>query len=87
LGVALIAFASRVPLNAAVEIPGAREKEIRALTEANFDGDGPGSWNGTATHLLLDLKNGLTVAVLSNDEKADVSDLAEEILALFRSDL
>jgi CubicO group peptidase (beta-lactamase class C family) len=42
-----------------------------------------GSWNGTATYLLLDLKRGLTVAVLSNDEKADVGDLAEEILALF----
>lgn len=46
-----------------------------------------GSWNGTATYLLLDLKDGLTVAVLSNDEKADVSDLAEEVLALFASDL
>ena len=42
-----------------------------------------GSWNGTATYLLLDLRNGFTVAVLSNDEKADVSALAEEILALF----
>jgi CubicO group peptidase (beta-lactamase class C family) len=45
-----------------------------------------GSWNGTSTYLLLDLQNGLTVAVLSNDEKTAVSDLAEEILALF-SDL
>jgi CubicO group peptidase (beta-lactamase class C family) len=42
-----------------------------------------GSWSGTATYLLLDLENGLTVAVLSNDEKAGVSDLAEEILGLF----
>jgi CubicO group peptidase (beta-lactamase class C family) len=42
-----------------------------------------GSWDGTATYLLLGLANGLTVAVLSNDEKAAVSDLAEEILALF----
>ena len=42
-----------------------------------------GSWSGTASYLLLDLENGLTVAVLSNDEKTDVSDLAEEILALF----
>ncbi len=42
-----------------------------------------GSWSGTATYLLLDLENGLTVAVLGNDEKTDVSDLAEEILALF----
>jgi CubicO group peptidase (beta-lactamase class C family) len=46
-----------------------------------------GSWSGTATYLLLDLENGLTVAVLSNDEKADVSDLAEETLALFAADL
>jgi len=45
-----------------------------------------GSWNGTATYLLLDLENGLTVAVLSNDEKTAVSDLAEEILALLASD-
>ena len=33
----------------------------------------------------MDLENGWTVAVLSNDEKADVSDLAEGILALFRA--
>jgi len=46
-----------------------------------------GSWNGTATYLLLDLENGFTVAVLSNDEKAAVSDLAEGILALFLADL
>lgn len=43
-----------------------------------------GSWSGTATYLLLDLENGWTVAVLSNDEKTEVSELAEEILALFR---
>ena len=43
-----------------------------------------GCWNGTATALLLDLEDGLTVAVLSNDEKADASDLAEEIAALFK---
>ena len=43
-----------------------------------------GSWNGTASYLLLDLKDGFTVAVLSNDEKADVGDLAEEIRNLFR---
>jgi CubicO group peptidase (beta-lactamase class C family) len=42
-----------------------------------------GSWNGTATNLILDLTDGFTVAVLSNDEKADVSELAEDILALF----
>jgi len=45
-----------------------------------------GSWSGTATYLLLDLEKGLTVAVLSNDEKIDVSELAEEILALFATD-
>jgi len=45
-----------------------------------------GSWNGTATYLLLDLEKGFTVAVLSNDEKIDVSDLAEEILAVFLAD-
>ena len=44
-----------------------------------------GSWNGTATHLLFDLQKGFTVAVLSNDEKAEVGDLAEEILKLFAS--
>ncbi len=44
-----------------------------------------GSWNGTATYLVLDLENAWTVAVLSNDEKTDVSDLAEQILALFRA--
>jgi CubicO group peptidase (beta-lactamase class C family) len=43
-----------------------------------------GSWGGTATYLLLDLEKGFTVAVLSNDEKTAVSDLAEEILALFK---
>lgn len=43
-----------------------------------------GSWNGTASYLLLDLREGFTIAVLSNDEKADVGDLAEEVLALFR---
>ena len=32
------------------------------------------------------IAEGLTVAVLSNDEKADVSDLAEGILALFAAD-
>jgi CubicO group peptidase (beta-lactamase class C family) len=42
-----------------------------------------GSWGGTATYLLLDLENGFTVAVLSNDENVAVSDLAEGILALF----
>jgi CubicO group peptidase (beta-lactamase class C family) len=42
-----------------------------------------GSWGGTATYLLLDLEKGFTIAVLSNNENAAVSDLAEEILALF----
>lgn len=45
-----------------------------------------GSWSGTATYLLLDLENGLAVAVLSNDEKTAVGDLAEEILKLFASE-
>jgi CubicO group peptidase (beta-lactamase class C family) len=44
-----------------------------------------GSWGGTATYLLLDLEEGLTVAVLSNDENTDTSSLAEEILALYRT--
>jgi CubicO group peptidase (beta-lactamase class C family) len=44
-----------------------------------------GSWGGTATCLLLDLEEGLTVAVLSNDENTDASSLAEEILALYRT--
>ena len=42
-----------------------------------------GSWGGTATYLLLDLEQGFTVAVLSNDENTDTSSLAEKILALF----
>jgi len=45
-----------------------------------------GSWNGTASHLLLDLQKGFTVAVLSNDENTAVGSLAEEILALFTGD-
>jgi CubicO group peptidase (beta-lactamase class C family) len=56
------------------------EKQSRVVSHS-------GSWNGTATYFLLDLRNGLTVAVLSNDEKTDVSDLAEQILKLFASDL
>jgi CubicO group peptidase (beta-lactamase class C family) len=42
-----------------------------------------GSWSGTSTYLLLDLERGLTVAILSNDEKTAVGDLAEEILKVF----
>lgn len=45
-----------------------------------------GGWSGTATYLIMDLKHGLTVAVLSNDDKAAVSDLAEKILKLFRAE-
>lgn len=45
-----------------------------------------GSWNGTASYLLLDLQKGFTVAVLSNDENTEVGSLAEEILALFTGD-
>ena len=52
------------------------EKELKKLSHS-------GSWYGTASYLLLDLEEGLTIAVLSNDEKTDVGDLAEEILALF----
>ena len=44
-----------------------------------------GRWDGTATYLLLDLDDGFTVAVLSNDENTDTSTLAEKILALFTS--
>src|SRR5947207_15654103 len=42
-----------------------------------------GSLGRTATYLLLDLDEGFTVAVLSNDENTDTSSLAEKILALF----
>ena len=45
-----------------------------------------GSWSGTAAYLLLDLENGWTVAVLSNDEEAAVGELAEKIMALFEND-
>jgi CubicO group peptidase (beta-lactamase class C family) len=54
------------------------EKEGRIVSHS-------GSWAGTATHLLLDLEKGFTVAVLSNDGNLDTSDLAEEILALLRA--
>ena len=42
-----------------------------------------GSWGGTATYLLLELEKGFTVAILSNDENANTSSLAEKILSLF----
>ena len=45
-----------------------------------------GSWNGTSTFLLMNLENGLTVAILSNDENAEVEDLADEIAALFETE-
>ena len=45
-----------------------------------------GSWDGASSYLLLDLQGGFTVAVLSNDEKAEVGTLAEEILTLFAGD-
>jgi CubicO group peptidase (beta-lactamase class C family) len=45
-----------------------------------------GSWSGTATYLLLDVEKGLTIAVLSNDEKTEVGSLAEESLVLFAGD-
>ena len=43
-----------------------------------------GSWDGTSTCMLMDLENGLTVVVLSNDENADTFSLGESILAIFR---
>ena len=56
------------------------------VIEKNHRVSHSGSWSGTATYLLLDLEKGWTVAVLSNDEKTAVSDLAEEILALLLAD-
>jgi CubicO group peptidase (beta-lactamase class C family) len=55
------------------------EKERRIVSHS-------GSWAGSATYLLLDLEKGFTVAVLSNDDNMDTSDLAEEILTLFAGD-
>ena len=43
-----------------------------------------GSWNGTSTCVLMDLKRGLTVAVLSNDENADTLSLGESVLEIFQ---
>ncbi|PZR75009.1 MAG: hypothetical protein DLM73_06435 [Chthoniobacterales bacterium] len=45
-----------------------------------------GRWAGTSTYLLLDLENGLTVAVLSNDGNFDTGGLAEEIFSLFQDE-
>ena len=45
-----------------------------------------GSWDGTSTNLIMGRNNGLTVAVLSNDENADTEALAEAIYALFNRD-
>lgn len=41
-----------------------------------------GSWFGTSTYIVLDLRTGTTVAVLSNDENADVYSLGESIRRL-----
>ncbi len=43
-----------------------------------------GSWMGTATYVLRDGANGVSVVVLSNDETADVASIAEELVALTR---
>ena len=42
-----------------------------------------GSWYGTATYLRMNKKTGLTVAVLSNDENAEVVSIGQKIAALF----
>ena len=43
-----------------------------------------GSWDGTSTCVLMDLKGGLTVVVLSNDENADTQSLGESVLEIFQ---
>ena len=45
-----------------------------------------GSWDGTSTFLIMGRNNGLTVAVLSNDENADTESLARAIYELFDDD-
>ena len=42
-----------------------------------------GSWDGTATYLRRDLTDGLTVVVLSNDESLDVTELGDDLAALW----
>lgn len=42
-----------------------------------------GSWSGTATYVARDMDADIMVAVLSNDENAEVEELGDEILALF----
>lgn len=41
-----------------------------------------GSWMGTATYVLRDRRNQISVVVLSNDENAEVSDIAEGLADL-----
>lgn len=41
-----------------------------------------GSWMGTATYVLRDRRNQISVVVLSNDENAEVSDIAEALADL-----
>ena len=41
-----------------------------------------GSWMGTSTYLLRDNSSGISVVVLSNDENAEVADIAEALAAL-----
>ncbi|MFN2476684.1 MAG: serine hydrolase domain-containing protein [Chthoniobacterales bacterium] len=45
-----------------------------------------GSWDGTSTYVMMDLKTGLTVAVLSNDENTECEELAVDLAALFADD-
>ncbi len=51
-----------------------------------IEGDGvvshSGSWMGTATYVLRDRRNRISVVVLSNDENAEVGDIAEALAAL-----
>lgn len=51
-----------------------------------IEGDGrvshSGSWMGTATYVLRDTANDLSVVVLSNDESADVAGIAEALSEL-----
>lgn len=52
------------------------------VIEANGRVSHSGSWMGTATYVLRDSRSGVSVVVLSNDETADVSGIAGELLAL-----
>lgn len=45
-----------------------------------------GAWDGTSTFLSMNLRTGLTVAVLSNDETTDSEALADAIAELFEDE-